>query len=87
MSYAIHIDRFTTLDDLKPKERRDPEAVMAVLRRTKRFSVWDMDNRAICNTVCDLMRAGRIKQVDTLGYPWCAVEILNSVVPPRDRDP
>jgi hypothetical protein len=79
----IHLDSFTSLDDLKPKERRDPEAVLAVLRRTRRFSVWDMDNKAICSTVCDLLRSGRIKQTDRLGYPWCAVEIVEPSSPPR----
>ena len=51
MTYRVYIDCFTSLDDLKPKERRDPETVLAVLRRARRFSVWDMDNEAIRNTV------------------------------------
>lgn len=78
MTYGTRIDCFTALDDLKPKERRDPEAVLAVLRRTKRYSVWDMDNAALRMTVGDLKRAGRIRDTNTMGYPWCAVEILDA---------
>lgn len=80
MSYAIHVDRFTSLDDLTQKERRDTDAVLATLRQTRRFSVWDMDNRDICNTVSGLLASGRVRQLEEgergyLGFPWVAVEI------------
>jgi len=76
MSYRVYVDCFTSLDDLKPKERRDPEAVLDVLRHAKRFSVWDMDNLDLANTVTGLIRSGRITtDPDAIGFPWTAVTV------------
>lgn len=76
------IDTFTSLDDLKPKERRDPEAVLAVLRRAGRFSAWDMDNRALRETVCALQESGRIvTDTVSVGFPWIAVTVPAVPVP------
>lgn len=77
MRYRVFLDCFTSLDDLKPKEKRDPEAVLAVLRHTKRFSAFDMADRAICGTICDLETAGRIKTDNSPGFPWINVEVVS----------
>jgi hypothetical protein len=76
MSGRIHLDCFTSLDELKPKQRSDPMAVLEVLRRTKRFSAFDMYDMKLVNSVEALQRMGRIKTDNSCGYPWVNVEII-----------
>lgn len=75
--YAIHIDCFTSLDELKARERSDPMAVLAVLRETKRFSAFDMYDMRLVRSIEWLERRGHIRtDVKKFGFPWVAVEII-----------
>ena len=75
---AVHLCSFTSLDDLKPKQRRDPEVVLAVLRETGRFSAFDMYDMKLVRSVETLKDQGRIRTDPTkYGFPWVAVEITD----------
>ena len=62
------------LDELTRKEQRNSEAVLAVLRQTKRFSAFEAsDNAAIARTMTRLIESGRIATDNSCGYPWTTV--------------
>lgn len=84
MNDGWRVDSFAALDGLSNKEQRDPEAVLAILRRAKRFSVWDMESRALRNTVRDLQGAGRITTDSTVPYPWVGVTVNDSPTPHQE---
>ncbi len=71
----VHICCFSAgLDDLTRKEQRDSEAVLAVLRRTKRFSAFEAsDNASIAKMMTALIQSGRITTDNSGGYPWTKV--------------
>ena len=49
------------IGDMKRKDQRDRLKVLAVLKESPRFSVWDAsDNNGIANTMTDLMTDGLI---------------------------
>lgn len=75
MPMSFHIDCFTSLDDLKPRQRGDHEAILAILRRTKRFSVWE--HQTTLSAISDLARLGKIEYTDELGYPWQSVKVID----------
>lgn len=66
---TIHLCSFTSLDDLKRKEHGSPTAVLAVLKKSKRFSTFDISTPALGRTMDHLFKTGKI--VDAGGqYPW-----------------
>ena len=69
----VYIDRFSAgLDDLTRKQQADDEAVIAVLRKTKRFSCFEAsDNPTIASTMTRLCRT-RLT-TDKSGYPWTGI--------------
>ncbi len=76
---AYHICRFSAgLDDLTRKQQGNPEAVLAVLRRTKRFSVFEAtDNQIIAATMTMLCKSGWITTDNSCGYPWTNVTAID----------
>lgn len=81
------------LDDLKAWERTDPVAVLRVLQRAGRFSVFEATaNDAIARTMtrlchkgCSIVRNGvrtdygRLIETDnTCGYPWTKVTLTDA---------
>ena len=73
------IDRFTAgLDDLSRKEQRDHVAVLRVLHRTGRFSVFEASaNQGIAGTMTKIMQSGWV--VDVGGeYPWTKVRLTDA---------
>jgi hypothetical protein len=83
------IDRFTRLDELKGKDRKDPVKILEVLRKTEKFSCFDVDV-SMANTMTWLCtQSGWIKTKLTYhcpgdkwhgkdAYPWTFVEITES---------
>ena len=93
MSYAVHIDRFSSgLDDLTRKQQADHIAVLKVLARTGRYSIFEAtENQVIAKTMdrllwkeCITVTAG-VKQKHGLllkrtggEYPWTTVELTDA---------
>jgi hypothetical protein len=90
---AIHIDRFTSgLDELTRRQQADHIAVLHVLARTGRFSVFEAsDNQVIARTMDRLIHKGFTTVLDgkktdhglllkLLGgnYPWTACELTEA---------
>jgi hypothetical protein len=73
------VDRFSAgLDDLSRKDQADSAAVLRVLKRTGKFSVFEAsENQTIADTMTRIMRSG---WVETLGgeYPWTAVRVTQA---------
>ena len=73
----VMIDRFDTLGDLKPKDRANGEMILDILRRVKRFSVWEHDRTL--QAISTLRAQGKLWYVSEeeggLGYPWISVEV------------
>lgn len=68
---------FTSLDDLKPKDRRDTAAVLRVLGKAGRFSVFEATaHRSLALT---LDRVFEEKLVRRTGgeFPWTEVELTD----------
>lgn len=75
----IFLDRFTAgLDDMKRADQRDPVAVLRVLEKIKRFSVFEAsDNDTIATTMTMLFERGYVKDIGG-GYPWTNIEITEA---------
>jgi hypothetical protein len=77
-----HLDRFSSLDHLPRKMRPTEmqEAVVAVLRRTPRYSTFEASERPdIVAVIAALERAGRVRKTES-EYPWHEVEVLDPPV-------
>ena len=68
---VVHIDRFSAgLNDLTIKDQANVEAVLNVLRRTKRFSCFEASaNQTIARTMKRIW-ANRVVTDDKSQYPW-----------------
>jgi hypothetical protein len=92
MPSVVFIDSFSSLDDLKGKDRSDPKRILAVLAKVGRFSCFEVDNRMakamtwLCNgsgwITCRNDEV--VKDDDGYGshvrslYPWTYVEITEA---------
>ena len=75
MTYRVHICQFSSLDDLKKKDYRNPGKVLAALKAAGRFSCFEVqDSAALAKTVTMLFKTGRVKSVGG-EYPWTNVEV------------
>lgn len=73
----FHIDGFSSLDDVPKKMRSNHRAVLDVLRKTKRFSSFEMtEHSELARTIKILEQDGKIK-IKNLGYPWFGVEVID----------
>jgi hypothetical protein len=88
----MFIDRFSTLDELKGKDRADPFKILAVLAKVGRFSCFEVDDRMaramtnLCNgsgwIVCKNDEV--VKDADGYGshtrslYPWTYVTLTDA---------
>jgi hypothetical protein len=64
------------LDDLTRKQQADPAAVLRVLHRTGRFSVFEATaNITIARTMTALDAQGLITVDTSPGYPWSNVTL------------
>jgi hypothetical protein len=78
---AIFICSFSgALGDMKRKDQRDPLKVLAVLRKSPRFSVWDAtENGTIACTMDDLKNDGLIDfPKPQPGYPWSKARVTEA---------
>ena len=75
------IDSFASgLDELPGKKQRDPEALLAVLRRERRFSVFEATStRALAETMTALVASGRLGIDPGTPYPWTRVVAIDGV--------
>jgi hypothetical protein len=75
---AIFVCSFSgALGDMTRKDQSDPLKVLAVLKQSPRFSVWDAtDNKRIANTMTDLMTDGLIDYPEPQpGFPWSQARV------------
>ena len=64
------IDRFSTLDDLKPRDRGDPVAVLRLLDQVGRFSVFEAtEHLKLAKTLDQLPELGWV-EYENDGFPW-----------------
>jgi len=77
----MFIDRFSAgLDDLTKKQQADPDQVIAVLRKIKRFSIFEATaNRTIARTMTNLVQSGRVVLDETTDYPWSGIVSIDGV--------
>lgn len=75
----IIVDSFAALDDLKMKDRRDPDKVVAALRANGgRFSVFEVDD-ALARTLDGLKSSGRMFYPEPQpAFPWLCVEVFDT---------
>jgi hypothetical protein len=78
----IFINRFTSLDDLKGKQRSEPMTVLqAILANGGRFSVFDATaDQKIAGTMTYIEReSGWVRRVEGRhGYPWITIELTEA---------
>lgn len=74
---GVFVDRFSAgLDDLTRKQQGSIEAVLRVLDRTGRFSVFEAtENDIIARMMTTLVRGKFIETDDSCGYPWTKVKL------------
>jgi hypothetical protein len=66
---AVHIDRFSSLDDLPKKMYGDDMAVLRALAGPQRFSCFEMTG-ALFTTIKRLETRGLLKIDNSTPYPW-----------------
>lgn len=72
--YRVHIDRFSSLDDLKPKDWRDYEKVKAAALAAGRFSCFEATETDIAaKMMTRLCQDPDIEIDNTCAYPWTIV--------------
>jgi hypothetical protein len=75
----MHIDCFTSLDELKNKDQGDTVKVLRVLHRVKRFSVWDAsENPTIARTMGNICKSKLIETDISCGFPWTECRLTPS---------
>jgi len=78
MTNVVFLDTFTSLDELKPKERKNPLLVLRILARAQRFSVFDMvSSPTLQKTMKHLFNEGLLEEVSDGLYPWCKVKLTD----------
>ena len=79
---ALHVCRFTTLDDLSAKEQRDPLAVLSCLDKAGgHFSAFDATSTAAMAATMTFLerRSGWIERTaEQPEYPWVQVRITDA---------
>ena len=81
MTYAIYVDSFTTLDDLKPRQEGHDGMVLEALRQARRFSIFDATRtRRLAETIMRLTESGRLETDNSVGYPWIKVVKIDGKV-------
>jgi len=70
----FHIDKFSVgIDELSLKDQANPEAVIDVLKKHKRFSCFEASaNQTIARTMTQLCKK-RVVTDDTTVYPWLRI--------------
>ena len=69
------VDRFSALDDLPAKDRRDVFKVLAALDKVGRFSCFEVDDH-LAGPITRIMKSG---WVETGGdYPWTTVKLTEA---------
>jgi hypothetical protein len=73
---AMYIDRFTSLDDVKGRDRSNDLLVLRVIMKNGgRFSVFDANDDSIARTLTMICRSDWVKMKDGVGYPWTVLEL------------
>lgn len=68
------IDQFSSLDDLRPKDRGNDDTVAALLAKVGKFSVFEAtEHSSLAKTLMRLEASGRIKIDNSCEYPWVKV--------------
>lgn len=72
MTYRLHIDCFTSLDQLSKKDRRDYHKVKAAVLAAGRFSVFDAD-KDTGKLLTALCKDQTLIVDNSCDYPWVLV--------------
>lgn len=68
------------LHELKRRKQRDDDAALEVLRRTRRFSVFEATaTYDISKTLDRLIESGRITTDNSCEYPWILVTHIDGI--------
>ena len=68
------VDTFSSLDDLRAKDRSNDDMVAAMLVKVKRFSIFEAtEHQNLAATLMRLKDSGRVKTDNSCGYPWIEV--------------
>jgi hypothetical protein len=75
----MHIDRFSSLDELKGKDRRNQWAILAALKKAGKFSCFEVDDR-LAGPLTAVLRSNWVTTRNTYpdggdAYPWTFVSI------------
>lgn len=81
MMDLVHIDSFSRLGDLKPKERSDHRAVLRALDKAGKFSVFEATEHAdLAGTLTALPKHGLVVyhgDEEGFAYPWTGVTLTD----------
>lgn len=73
---AVHVCSFSGgVVELKPREKRDTQKVLAALKKDPMVSTWDMGEHGLWKTIKALEETGKIKSIPC-AYPWLKYEVI-----------
>ena len=68
------VDQFSSLDDIRRRDENNSDIVLAVCRKVRRFSCFEMSERpGLWRTVRNLANEGHFTITNNVGYPWTAM--------------
>lgn len=71
------LDSFSgAVADLKPREKKDPMKVLAVLAEHPRLSTWDMET--VWKTIFGLRDRGLVVEDKREEYPWVRYDVTDA---------
>jgi hypothetical protein len=75
---GLHICRFSSLDELKPRDRGDHAAVLRVLEKAGRFSVFEAtEHQKLGAVLTQLPKDGLAIYDHSCGFPWTKVTLTD----------
>lgn len=76
---ACFVDCFTSLDDIKGKDRSNVAIVLGVIMKNGgRFSAFDASDDRIARSLAMIENSGWTQRKRDLGYPWIEIELTDS---------
>lgn len=76
----MHVDCFTTLDDVNRKDQGNALLVLSVIMRCGgRFSVFDSNSDAMARSLTTICHSDWVRRPEPQpGYPWTKLELTES---------
>jgi hypothetical protein len=76
---SLHVDCFTSLDDIKGRDRGNVALVLAtIMRNGGRYSAFDASDVRMAGALTTIAQSGWTRRKSKAGYPWVEIELTDA---------